>query len=158
MTTAETQNVGPKEVIYLLNKCIEVCIDSEKGYAVAAADVRDRVFKAAFLDKAQARSEFVVELQRTIAQIGALPENHGTAAGTVHRGWMGFRQAMEGRSDRLILEECARGEQQALAAYQHAVARTPLKSLPPEVSALLNNQIAAIELDLQQLRQQLNVH
>jgi uncharacterized protein (TIGR02284 family) len=132
-------------IIRTLNTCIETCIDGEKGYATAAADVRDLTLKALFEQYAMQRAAFVLALQEAIEELGGMPENQGTAKGTLHRGLTGARLALEGRSDAVILDECERGDRAAVAAYDRALARTPLPTLPPKVSQLLVEQRAAIK-------------
>jgi uncharacterized protein (TIGR02284 family) len=141
-TTADT--ITPK-VIRTLNACIEVCIDGEKGYAIAAANVRDEMLKSLFHKYASQREDFVRALQRAIEALGGFAENEGSTKGAVHRGLTGARIALEGRHDMVILGECERGELGAMAAYDRAFAKAPLDAMPVEVRDLLREQRASIE-------------
>ena len=155
MFTIPARHVEPREVARALNRCIEIFTDGEKGYAAAAADVRAPGLKAAFQEKAAERAAFVQELQAEVQKLGAYPENEGTATGTAHRGWVDLRLALEGRSDRIVVEECVRGEAAALDAFEKALGRTQLDVLPDELRALVHRQYAAILLGLDQARQRL---
>lgn len=64
---------------------------------------------------------------------GRSPENEGTLKGEVHHHWTFARLALGGRSDRVVLEECIRGEKTAKASYEAALCRVPLISLPEEM-------------------------
>jgi uncharacterized protein (TIGR02284 family) len=158
MSIDPTQQSETKDVVFALNACIETCTDGEKGYASAAADVREPKLKDFLQQKSRQRAEFVVALQQAAQQLRAVPENEGTAKGAIHRGWVGVRKAVEGRSDRLILEECQRGEQAALRAYQAALKHAPLKTLSPQLRGLLQTQYSAIQSALDELRGQLALH
>lgn len=94
------QTTATRAIARILNTCIEACTNGEKGYAVAAADVRDPVLKALFHDYSEQRAEFVRGLQIAVQELGAFPENRGTAGGTAHRGFMAVRRAVEGRATR----------------------------------------------------------
>lgn len=144
MPTQTTDTMTPK-IIRTLNACIEACIDGEKGYAIAAANVRDETLKALFHKYAEQREDFVRVLQRAIEKLGGYAENQGSAKGMLHRGLAGARIALEGHTDEVILSECERGELGAVAAYDRAFAKTPIDMLPADVRALLVEQRAAIK-------------
>lgn len=136
---------GMRRAIRALNACIEISTDGEKGYASAAADVRDRVLKALFMQYAKQRAEFVIALQDAIHLLGGSPENEGTLRGALHRGFLDARRALEGKGDRLVLIECERGERAALVAYERAFREVTLGGGSPSVLHLLGEQTAAIK-------------
>lgn len=133
-------------VIVALNSCVEACIDGEKGYALAAANVRDPMLKVLLRRYAAQRAEFVLALQTVIEGLGGFSENEGTTKGALHRGFTSARVAIEGRTDVVILGECERGEVAALEIYDHALDSMPLELLPPQVRILVVDQRAAIKL------------
>jgi uncharacterized protein (TIGR02284 family) len=155
MSTPATHFAAPRELVYLLNKCIEICTDGEKGYAAAAADVRDPALKSLFQQKSLERADFVQALQAAISKLGAFPENEGTAKGTAHRGWIDVRLALEGHKDRVIVEEWGRGEEGALNAYDKALSRTTLGALPAEIRSMIQAQYAAIHGGVEEARRRL---
>lgn len=145
MPIANVEITDPK-TFRLLNTCIETCTDGEKGYASAAADVRDAALKAIFHAYSMQRADFVLALQAAIEKLGAIPVSEGTLRGAAHRGFMGVRMAIEGRPDSAIIGECERGERAALSAYDHACERTPLDQIPKDIRATLIDQRAAIKV------------
>jgi uncharacterized protein (TIGR02284 family) len=48
-------------------------------------------------------------------------EKSGSVAAALHRGWISIREAITGRDDMAILEECERGEDYAKAQYRKAL-------------------------------------
>lgn len=143
MTDAVTADM--RKAIKALNACIEISTDGEKGYASAAADVRDRVLKALFMQYSRQRAEFVIALQDSIRELGGFPENEGTLRGALHRGFLDARRALEGGEDRLVVVECERGERAALAAYDRAFQEIPLGDHTPSALHLLVAQRATIK-------------
>lgn len=110
-----------KEVFFTLNELVETCVDGQKGYALASADMRDPRLKEYLADLSKQRGEFVIALQRVIRQMGALPENEGSFAGAVHRSWLEARHALGTPDDITILRECERGEKVARERYSRAI-------------------------------------
>lgn len=144
-----TETIRREKIITALNRCIETCTDAEKGYAIAAADVRDPTLKARFLAHVKERSDFVLDLQRAILELGAMPENEGTVRGALHRGFMTVKRVAEGRDDRLIVEECVRGERAALRDYERALRHVFFRRLPPELRAMVESQYSTIKRSLE---------
>lgn len=145
----------PSEIVSVLSACIETSTDGEKGYALAAADVRDVTLKAYFRGKGEERADFVLAAQDAVKDLGRIPENEGSARGAVHRGLVGLRKVVEGRSDRLIVEECLRGEIAAATVYEALVRKAPLDGMPATVRALVIHQYRAVQKAIVELRQKL---
>ncbi len=139
-----TETTPNAPFIRALNACIETCVDGQKGYGSAAADVRDPALKALCEESAHQRGTFVVALQAAVRQLGGLPENEGTFRGPLHRSWMSLRRAVQVHDDTVVLEGCAEGEKAAIAAYE-AADRAVLSPAPVEVRALIQAQYAAIQ-------------
>lgn len=148
----QTHDVHVKEIVSALNSCIETCIDSEKGYALAAADVRDAALKTLFMQRSEERARFVSELQLAVSKLGLIPENQGTAGGMAHRGWVGIRKALEGKDEWMIAGECQREEERALKHYQKALMHVAGDDVPGELRALLQSQYGSIQSARDDLR------
>jgi uncharacterized protein (TIGR02284 family) len=144
MSTQASEVPATGKVIEMLNRLIQTCTDGEKGYAIAAADVREPNLKGLLFGYAKQRADFVAELQDAIAARGSLPENEGTARGTLHRGWVDVRLAVEGRTDAAVLEECLRGENAAKKSYEAAIASLSLDLLPSDVRRIVALQYTAV--------------
>lgn len=149
-------NLTPREdktIIRALNTCIETCLDGEKGFAIAAADVRSPRLKETFLSASRERASFVLELQKLVAALGRLPENEGTTRGALHRSWIATMRVAIGRNDALYVEECIRGERAALRDYEVALRRAHIETLPPHIATTLRKQYLAIKTSLTELLQ-----
>lgn len=155
MSLEPVPSEDPSEIVSVLCTCIETSTDGEKGYGLAAADVRDVTLKAYFRAKEDERADFVLAAQDAVKDLGRVPENEGTAKGAVHRGFVGLRKVVEGRSDRLIVEECLRGEISAATVYETLVRKAPLDAMPATVRALVIHQYRAVQNAIVELRQRL---
>ena len=71
-----------------------------------------------------------------VAGLGEKPEDGGSIAGALHRGWVTLKAAVSDRTDLAILEECERGEDVAKAHYRKALEKT----LPEHIRAVVQRQ------------------
>ena len=121
-----------KDSIKVLNDLIEVCEDGRKGFETAAESVKDVRYKDLFRRNSMQRARFVTELQEEVQRLGGKPDDSGSAAGTMHRGWINLRTAVTSKDEKAVLSECERGEDHAVKAYRDASGK-PL----PETSRVL---------------------
>jgi uncharacterized protein (TIGR02284 family) len=124
------------DVISTLNDLIETSRDGEKGFALAAKDAKDASLVSIFREGEQSCREAVRELQEQVRALGGNPDNSGSVAGAMHRGWLSLKTAATSRDDKAILEECERGEDYAKAAYGAALKT----NLPDGVRQIVERQ------------------
>ena len=130
------------EVISTLNDLIETCRDGQQGFQTAAEGVESGELKRLFHAYSQQRARFVGDLQDEVRRLGGDPENSGSVAATLHRGWIGIKAAVTGKDDDAILAECERGEDAAVAAYKAALADP---NLTGDVRPVVERQYAAVQ-------------
>jgi uncharacterized protein (TIGR02284 family) len=152
MKTIELQKMTAPQLAETLNGLIEICIDGEKGFAEAAADVRDPELKSFLQTRSQERAAFVAGLQGELVSLGRFAENQGTVRGTLHRTWTAVREGIEGHRDRLVLEECELGDRAAKRAYEKAL-NEMVDRVPPLTRQLVQNQYQSIEASLLSIQQ-----
>lgn len=127
--------------ISVLNDLIEVSRDGEAGFRKAAEDAANPELKALFSSRATEISGAVSELQSTVLALGGKPEDSGSVAGALHRGWISVRTAVADRSDLAILEETEKGEDVAKKKYGDALQETELGF---DVRALIERQYQGV--------------
>jgi uncharacterized protein (TIGR02284 family) len=146
MNTTTSSVPNDRRAIVALNRLVETCINGEKGYAIAAADARDPALKRSLMTFSEQRAAFVASLQAQIRELGGTPENEGSAAGTLHRGWVGIRKAIEGRSDRLLVDECLIAEEWARKRYIRGMNALALANWSTGLRLIIEEQYAGIRL------------
>ncbi len=138
--TNDTTNTAAKspndDVIATLNNLIETCKDGQNGFQEAAEGVENTNLKQLFYQYSQQRAKFAGELQALVRELGGDPENSGSVAASLHRGWINIKSAVTGKDDTAILNECERGEDVAKKAYQDAGG----ESLPANVMSVVQRQ------------------
>src|SRR5688500_12445603 len=101
-----------------LNTLIGTLIDSIQGYQKAAADTSNARFAEMFNARAQERQQALTKLQAAVARLGGNPEDDGTTAGAVHRGWMNLKEAVLGQDDETIVKTVEEGEDYLKAKFE----------------------------------------
>ena len=120
----------------ILNHLIETCRDGERGFRFAANHVHSPDIKSLFLEVAGERERFAGELIPYAQRLGGHEEGDGSFSGSLHRSWMGVRDAVSGHDERAIIREAERGERAALAVYEDAVNGM----LPPTARDVIERQ------------------
>lgn len=129
------------EVISTLNGLIETCRDGQNGFKAAAEGVQNSELKTLFYSYSQQRAQFVGQLQDEVRRLGGDPENTGSVAASLHRGWIDIKSAVTGGDDASIITECERGEDSAVETYGDALG----KDMPAGVRPVVERQFAAVK-------------
>ena len=114
------------EVLDQLNKLLTRSHDADKGYAEAAENVKDVELKSLFLAQSRQRAEFAQELEREIRTVGGEPDNGTSLASDLHRAWINIKSTFASDDDKAVVQECSRGDQQALDNYNEVLQETDL--------------------------------
>ncbi len=128
------------DVISILNNLIETCRDGQNGFQAAAEGITQTDVKKLFAQYSQQRAQFVGELQGMVRQLGGDPENTGSVAAALHRGWINIKSVVTGKDEHNILEECERGEDSAKKNYEDALK----ENIPAHISNLISQQYDTI--------------
>jgi uncharacterized protein (TIGR02284 family) len=120
----------------VINHLIEVCRDAERGFRLAAAQVKTAETKRLFLRLADQRHAFAEELLPHAYRLGGATVPDGMNLAAAHRTWMQVRARLAADPEQAILEEAGRGEKFARFAYNEAVN----DMLPPEARDTIEGQ------------------
>jgi uncharacterized protein (TIGR02284 family) len=129
------------EIVSTLNGLIETCKDGQEGFKEAAEGVERADLKKLFYEFSNQRAGYVTDLQSLVQTLGGDPENRGSIAGAVHRGWINIKSAVTGQDDGAILNECERGEDSAKNAYKDALEM----ALPVYIQQTLQSQYSGVQ-------------
>ncbi|MGF7217569.1 uncharacterized protein (TIGR02284 family) [Spirosoma lacussanchae] len=130
------------EVLDQLNRLLTDTRDGEKGYQEAADSVKDTELKSLFLAQSRQRGEFALELDREIRTLGGDPDNTTSLAADLHRAWINIKSTFASNDDKATVQECQRGDQEALENYNAVLQETDLVASTRE---LLLRQKQSIE-------------
>lgn len=128
-------------VISTLNNLIETCKDGENGFRTAANGVKNPELTTLFNTYSQQRAQFAAELQAEVRNLGGDPENTGSVAATLHRGWINIKSTVTGEDEGAVVSECERGEDSAVKNYKEALNA----ALPANVQSILQRQFTQVK-------------
>ncbi|RAJ95995.1 uncharacterized protein (TIGR02284 family) [Larkinella arboricola] len=121
------------EILDRLNTLLTRTRDGERGYQEAAENVKDTELKSLFLAQSRQRGEFAMEIDREVRTLGGDPETTTSLVADLHRAWINIKSTITGHSDKAIVEECKRGDGQALDDYQEILKNTSLMASTREL-------------------------
>ena len=130
------------KAISTLNDLIETLRDGQNGFKEAAENAKNPDLKSFFNQVSLERAQMVGELQQEVHTLGKEPETSGSAAGALHRAWIDIKGTLTGRDDKAILNECERGEDSAVRAFESALKD---QSLPTNLRALIDSQFRQVK-------------
>lgn len=138
-----------------LNDILEKNIDAQKGFDQASGHTDSSALKSYFKMRSDERAGFVTALKSELNKYGEKSSDSGSAAAGIHRGWMDLKSAFSNDDDESMLEECVRGEKNALKEYDEALKPG---ELPASTADLLRMQREKIQSGLNKIKTMEDLH
>jgi uncharacterized protein (TIGR02284 family) len=133
-----------------LQSILEKTYDAQRGYA-NASEVTDHVdLKRWFAQQGARRTQYAASIAGEMKRMQETPEFDGSFSGDVHRSWMNLKAALSSNKDEIILEECLRGEKDALKEYDHVLKHRA--ELPQTVVTILEAQKDEIQITINKIK------
>jgi uncharacterized protein (TIGR02284 family) len=136
------------DIVDALQDLVECCKDGEYGFRESAEQAKRPDLKAVFLQRADDCRRGAEELNEQIRRLGGSVKDSGSALGALHRGWVSVKTTLSTYDDKAVLEECERGEDNALARYRKAMKQ----QLPEHVKAVVERQSQAVQRNHDQIK------
>jgi uncharacterized protein (TIGR02284 family) len=133
-----------------LNALLPICNASQQGYETAARDAIDPELGRLFGELAAQRMKFGDELRERIRTLRAQPGGDESRVAATHRMWIDLQAALAADQAHVLLAECERAEDIAVAAYRDALATTDLDDL---TQRLIQQQYEAVQIAHDRVRQ-----
>ena len=142
-------NSGDRDdVIDALDDLAECAKDGEYGFRACAEQAKRQDLKSTFLQRADDCRSAAQELYEQIRGLGGTPDEGGSAAGALHRGWVAVKATFSTYDDKAVLEECERGEDNAKARYTKALKQP----LPANVKLIVERQMQGLQRNHDQIK------
>ncbi|RYF41591.1 MAG: PA2169 family four-helix-bundle protein [Comamonadaceae bacterium] len=136
------------DVIEVLDDLAECSKDGEYGFRACAEQAERQDLKSMFLQRADDCRAAAQELYGQIRSLGGKPDDGGTTAGALHRGWVAVKATLSTYDDKAVLEECERGEDSALAQYRKALK----ENLPSAIRQIVERQAQGVQRNHDQIK------
>jgi uncharacterized protein (TIGR02284 family) len=137
-----------EDVIDALNDLAECSKDGEYGFRACAEQAKRPDLKSVFLQRADDCRGAAQELYEQIRNLGGDVDEGGSVAGAMHRGWVAVKATLSTYDDKAVLEECERGEDNAVARYRKAL-RQPL---PAGIKLIVERQMQGVQRNHDQIK------
>lgn len=134
-----------------LNTLLTRTRDGERGYQEASDNVKDAELKSLFLAQSRQRGEFAMELDREIRTLGGNPETSTSLLADLHRAWINIKTTFTADDDKATVEECRRGDGEALSDYQDILQSTNLAASTRELLLRQKERIEAAHASMTRL-------
>jgi len=135
----------------VLEDLIQTLEDGRKGFEQAAEHLQGTA-DGAVTDRmrtfSEQRADFSSELRSIATMQGFEIDEKGSVAGTMHRGWIGLKDAVTGDDPSAVLGAAETGEDHAVSQYEEALK----KDLPPEVRSVIERQAIEVRRAHDQVR------
>lgn len=119
---------------------VQTLEDGVKGYTDAAKKLADdghESLASTMRGYADQRQRFSSELRRLAGEQGQRIDEDGSMAASLHRGWMGLKDALTGSDSDAVLDAVKQGEDHAVSTYEDALDG---EELPAPVATEVRNQ------------------
>ena len=136
------------DVIDALNDLAECSKDGEYGFRACAEQAKRPDLKSLFLQRADDCRGAARELYEQIRTLGGKVDDGGSAMGAIHRGWVAVKATLSTYDDKAVLEECERGEDNAMARYRKALKQ----SLPAGIKLVVERQMQGVQRNHDQIK------
>ena len=147
-STRRTGTLDNDDVIEVLDDLAECSKDGEYGFRACAEQAERQDLKSLFLQRADDCRKAAQELYAQIRTLGGKPDDGGTTAGALHRGWVAVKATLSTYDDKAVLEECERGEDSAVAQYRKALKQ----DLPAAIKQLVERQAQGAQRNHDQIK------
>jgi len=148
MQSAGDNSGDRDDVMDVLKDLVETCFDGEYGFRACADQARSEDLKSLLRQRADDCRRGAQELAEQIHAMGGKVSDRGSAMGAVERGWVAVRATLSTYDDKAVLDECERGEDNALARYRKALQ----KPLPADIKLLVERQLQGVQRNHDQIR------
>ena len=146
--TVDGEVASDEDVVDTLNDLLESCRDGEYGFRECAEHTKADDIKVLLHRHSGECRAAGLELQTLIRQLGGKPDDGGSMAGALHRGWVSVRATLSAYSDQAMLNECERGEDTAVARYRKALKQ----NLPTAIRTVVERQAQGAQRNHDQVK------
>lgn len=135
-------NEMQKKTVSVLNDLIQTVEDGREGYRQASENVESPEIRSMLSEYSSRRAGFAATLREEVRSLGGEPEQEGTVAGSLHRGWISLKETLSSNDDEAVIAECCRGEEHAIEQFGNALENN---DLPAPTRSTIEGQKREIE-------------
>lgn len=129
--------------------------DAENDYRTALERAENPSLKEFFKKQVVQRNHFATEIDKLLHSFNEHPRDSGTTLGTLHRTWINLRSSLGKDTDKMLLEECLRGEKNSVEEYEEKLRKN---RFPAHTEEVLRKQLSEIRNTLASIKSMKDLH
>jgi uncharacterized protein (TIGR02284 family) len=133
-----------------LNDILEKTYDAQRGYKNAAENTNHVQLKKWLIQQGARRTHYAAALSSEMKNMNLEPDLDGSVKGDLHRGWLNLKLNFTAGKDETILEECLKGEHEAVDEYKDVLEHK--EALPPTITSILEAQKDEIQSTVNKIK------
>ena len=135
----------------LLSKLVRINMDASTGYEYAAEKIENDNFRNFLKSYAERRKRYAAELEKEIVKLGGKAQSDTSLLGEIHQALMKIREAVSTHPDSALLDECVRGEGEAISQYEKVLKTDELKPSTKQLVMTQFDKIRAARSTMEEL-------
>ncbi len=155
-TTRESaREESHKKLTHGLQELLEKNYDAEKDYRTARERAENSSLKDFFKKQAVRKNHFATEIDKQLHTLNERPKESGSAMGTLHRTWINLRSTIGKDTDKVLLEECLRGEKNSVEEYENVLRKN---RYPAKIEDVLRRHLNEMRATLSEIKSMEDLH
>ncbi|CAN5402987.1 hypothetical protein BH23BAC2_BH23BAC2_07690 [soil metagenome] len=142
-----------KKLVSNLQELLVNHYDANRGFKKAFKEVKDQELKEHCKVQAFLHQRYATELSTFIHNLNHKPVEEGSTAGKFHRIWIDVATAISNNDDKIIWEECRRGQMATIKEYKEKLQN---HKFPAEIKNSLKRHLVEMEINRDELKQNKN--
>lgn len=132
-----------------LQDLLEKNYDAEKDYRTARERAESMALKEFCKKQAVRKNHFATEIDNQLHSLNEHPKESGSAMGTLHRTWINLRSSLGKDTDKILLEECLRGEKNGVEEYEEKLRKN---KYPAKIEDILRRHLSEMRTTLSEIK------
>lgn len=132
-----------------LQELLEKNYDAEKDYKTAWERAEHKSLKEFFKKQAVRRNHFATEIDKQLHLLNEDPKESGSAMGRLHRTWINLKSSIGSDTDKMLLEECLRGEKNSVEEYEKKLRK---HRYPAKIEEILRKHVSEMRSTLAEIK------
>jgi len=149
-TTRESaREESHKKITHSLQELLEKNYDAEKDYKTARERAENSSLKEFFKKQAVRKNHFATEIDRQLHSLNEHPKETGSTMGTLNRTWINLKSSIGKDTDKVLLEECLRGEKNSVEEYEKELRKN---KFPASIEEVLRRHLSEMRTTLSEIK------
>lgn len=132
-----------------LQDLLEKNYDAEKDYRTLWERAEKTSLKEFCKKQAVRKNHFATEIDKQLHSLNEHPKESGSAMGKLNRTWINLKSSFGKDTDKILLEECLRGEKNSVEEYEEKLRKN---RYPAKIEEVLRRHLSEMRTTLSEIK------